>query len=106
MQSLIFAVNAIFPIILMVAIGYVLRLLGLIDVPMSKKLNKLVFRVFLSVMLFLNVYGINSSMNIGVGYIIFGFCASLIVFFIALVAVPLISKRGDLQVGSSYGPCS
>ena len=97
MESFIFAVNATFPIILMVAIGYALRLFGLVDVPMSKKLNKLVFRVFLPVMLFLNVYGIDSSMNIGVEYIIFGCCASLVVFFIALVAVPLISKRGDVK---------
>jgi predicted permease len=97
MQSLIFAINATFPIILMVAVGYLLRKIGLIDIPLSKKLNKLVFRVFLPAMLFLNVYGIDSSMDIGVGYIIYGCAAALIVFLLMLVVVPLISGRSEVR---------
>lgn len=97
MQSLVFAINATFPIILMVAVGYLLKKIGLIDIPLSKKLNKLVFRVFLPAMLFLNVYGIDSSMHIGVGYIIFGCAVAIVVFMLALVVVPLISGRGDIK---------
>ena len=67
MQSLIFAVNATFPIIIMVVIGYIIKKLGLVDQPMVKKLNTLVFRVFLPAMLFLNVYNVDSTMNIGLG---------------------------------------
>ena len=97
MQSFIFAANATLPIIIIVAIGYLCRRVGLIDTDLSKKLNKISFRLFLPVMMFVNVYSIDSSMNIGVGYIIFGCVASLIVFGIALVAVPLISKKGDVK---------
>ena len=66
MESFIFALNSTLPIILMVAIGYFLKKIKLIDIPLSKKLNTLVFRVFLPVMLFLNVYSIDSSMDIGI----------------------------------------
>jgi predicted permease len=97
MQSLIFAVNATFPIILTVAVGYFLKQIGMIDASLAKKLNKLVFRVFLPAMLFLNVYNIDSSMDIGVGYIVFSCVGVTLVFFIALIVVPLISKKGDVK---------
>ena len=97
MQSLIFAVNATFPIIMLVALGYFLKRIGLVDAGLSKKLNKLVFRVFLPAMLFLNVYCINASMNIGFGYIIFAGVAELIVFILALVIVPLVSGKGEIR---------
>ena len=97
MQSLIFAVNATFPIIIMVAIGYFLKKIGMIDAILAKKLNKMVFRVFLPAMLFLNVYNIDSSMDIGVGYIIFSCVGVTLVFFISLIIVPLISKKGDVK---------
>lgn len=97
MESLIFATNATFPIIIMVAIGYLCRRVGLIDSVLTKKLNKICFRLFLPIMLFINVYSIDSSMDIGVGYIIFGCAATLLVFLVALIIVPLISKRGDIK---------
>ena len=97
MQSFIFAANATLPIIIMVTIGYLCRRVGLIDASLTKNLNKLSFRLFLPIMMFLNVYSIDSSMNIGVGYIIFGCLATLAVFGIALIAVPLISKKGDVR---------
>lgn len=97
MESLVFATNATFPIIIMVAIGYLCRRVGLIDKDLTKKLNKICFRLFLPIMMFINVYSIDSSMDIGIGYIIFGCIATLVVFAIALVVVPLISKKGDVK---------
>lgn len=97
MESFIFAVNATFPIIIMILVGYILRRIGLIDSQLAKRLNTLVFRIFLPAMLFLNVYKIDSSMNIGFGYILFACLAVLAVFFIALILVPLISEKGEVK---------
>ena len=58
MDSLLFAINAIAPIVLMVLIGYLLKKLKLIDGNFTKTTNKLVFNVFMPVMLFLNIYNI------------------------------------------------
>ena len=55
MDSFLFALGAIAPIILMTAIGYFLKKAGFITENLAKALNKLVFRVFLPTMLFLNV---------------------------------------------------
>ena len=97
MSSLIFAVNATFPIIIMVALGFVLKKIRLIDTALAKKLNKLVFWVFLPAMLFLNVYGIESMADIGFGYIIFACIAEIILFTLTLIIVPLVSKRGEVK---------
>ena len=97
MQSLIFALNATLPIVILAVIGYFLRRVGLVDLSFSKKLNKLVFRVFLPVMLFLNVYSIDASMNIGVGYIIYSVIAILAVFFVSLILIPIFVKKNDVR---------
>ena len=85
MKSFLFAVNAVLPIILMVALGYLLRRMGFINADFAKKANKLVFRVFLPTMLFLNVYNIESSMDIGITYIFYAVIATFVICFIAIL---------------------
>ena len=58
MSSFLFALNAIAPIVLLVALGYALKKIGWMSMDFAKKTHKLVFHVFLPAMLFLNVYRI------------------------------------------------
>ena len=46
MNSFLFALNAVLPIILTVALGYFLKKIGLFPYELSKPVNKLIFRVF------------------------------------------------------------
>ncbi len=46
MNSFLFAVNAVAPIIGLVALGYALKRIGLMKAVFAKAANKLVFRVF------------------------------------------------------------
>lgn len=93
MDSLLFAINAVSPIILMVAIGYILKKIGFMNADFSKKANKLVFRVFLPVKLFLNVYGINSSASLNLNYVVYALIALIVVFLLAIPTVILITKK-------------
>ena len=56
-NSFVFAINAVSPILITVLIGYVLKKIGLMSGELAKSVNKLVFRVFLPVMLFNNISG-------------------------------------------------
>ena len=56
MESLIFSINAVGPIVLLAVVGYFLKRIGLIGSDLAKGGNKLVFKVFLPCLLFLNVY--------------------------------------------------
>ena len=93
MDSLIFALGAVLPIILMVAIGYVLKRIGMLDGTIAKALNRLVFRLFLPVMLFLNIYKIQSFASVGFGYIGYAIGMLLVIFLLSIPAVLLITRQ-------------
>ena len=96
MESFIFALNAVLPIIIMVVIGYFLRRIGFLNADFAKMGNKLVFRVLLPVMLFLNVYNINlETSDIGFGYIIFALIAVILIFAVAIPVSFAVTKEKD-----------
>ena len=100
MSDIIFAFNATAPIVLMVVVGYFLKKIGLLDLPLGKSLNKLVFRVFLPAMLFLNVYKIESFADIDFGFVLYAIAATAVLFALSILAVRFITpenaKRGAL----------
>lgn len=95
MDSLIFALEAVLPIIIMVAIGYLIKRIGFLTGDMAKVINKLVFRIFLPVMLFLNVYKIESLSDIETGYIFYAVIATVVIFALSIPVVILVTKKGD-----------
>ena len=95
MDSFVFALNAVLPIILMVTIGYILKRIGFIDGDMPKKLNRLVFRVFLPVMVFLNVYNIEDMSSIDATFLLYCICAVVVVVLIAAVPTFLVTDKRD-----------
>ena len=100
MTDFLFAVNATSPIVIMVAIGYFLKRIGMLDAGIAKTLNKLVFRVFLPAMLFLNMYKIESLADVDFAFVWYTIIATLILFVGAVFAVIFFtkenSKRGAL----------
>ena len=95
MDSLLFSLNAVLPIIIMVVIGYVLKKIGLVDGKFSVMLNKLVFRLFLPVMLFLNVYKIESLADYNLTYIFYAVGFVLLLFAIFLPIVIFFTPRNE-----------
>ncbi len=95
MESLIFAVNAVLPIILMVALGYVLKRVGFLNDAFARMGNRLVFRVLLPAMLFLNVYKISDPAGIDLGYVWYVLAALLVIFLITLPLVMLLTKKQE-----------
>lgn len=97
-DSLVFAVNAITPIVAMMVIGYLLKRIGFVDEKFAKQANKLVFRVFLPVMLFSNVYKVESFADVSYGYILYAAVATIAIFVIAfpvaIAATPKNERRG------------
>ena len=101
MDSFIFAINAVTPLILMALVGYFLRRIGLISEDMPRALNKLVFRVFLPCTLFLNVYRIESLGGFDFGYVAYSIVAVLIIYAAAIVPTLAVTRssarRGVIQ---------
>ena len=98
MESLIFAINATLPIVLMVVIGYIIKKVGLLKADAAKIVNNIVFRVLLPAMLFLNIYNIEDLGSISLNYVwyVLGFTIGLFLIFIPIVNVlfPIRNQRG------------
>ena len=94
MESFVFALNAVLPLIAMAFIGYLLVRIGFLPDGVSKLLNKMVFRIFLPCMLFYNVYKIDSLAGISLGYVAYAVAAVLIVFALAIPIAMCITKDG------------
>lgn len=93
MNELLFAVNATVPICLMVLIGYFAKRIGLLSQTLAGSINKLVFRLFLPAMLFLNVYKIESFADIDFTFVWYAIIATLVFFLLGLFAVLAFTKE-------------
>lgn len=56
MDSLILAASVVFPIFALIVLGYILKRIKMVDDHSLNVINKLVFKVFLPVLLFYNIY--------------------------------------------------
>ena len=58
MENFLLALNVVLPIFFIMTLGFLLKKLRMVDKHSLNIMNKLVFRVFMSTLLFLNVYNI------------------------------------------------
>lgn len=93
MDSFLFALGAVAPIVLMVLVGYFLKTIGWMNQRFAKEANKLVFRVFMPVMLFLNIYRIKSFADFEFGFILYVVIALLLIFLVFTPLVKLVTKQ-------------
>ena len=95
MESFVFSVSAVSPIIIMVVIGYVLKKIGIVKEETAKILNKMVFRVFLPAMLFLNVYKIEDLSGIDFSYIAYAAAITIGIFLVSIPIVIQVTKKQE-----------
>ncbi len=92
MKDLLFVINAILPIILMIVVGYFLKRIKLLENEMAKKLNTLVFRLFLPIMLFLNVYKIQNFSEIDFVFVWYAIGITVLLFLVGIPVMGIIFK--------------
>ncbi|MDD4290931.1 MAG: AEC family transporter [Clostridia bacterium] len=95
---MIFAINAVLPVVLFMAFGYVLKIAKLIDRPFTTVANRLCFRVLIPILLFCNIYSLDSIDVIDWTLVLFCVCATLAIFIAGFVFVKLCVKD-DKQKG-------
>ncbi|MBQ9887426.1 MAG: AEC family transporter [Lachnospiraceae bacterium] len=87
-----FAVNAVFPIILLMLLGYFLKQIHFFNDNFLSIANKFVFRVALPSLLFYNLYEINALGDIEWNIVFFALAVILTLFAIGFVCVRLTIK--------------
>ena len=95
MDSFLFAVSAVTPVILLVALGYAFKRIGLMKKDLARAVNRLVFRTFLPITLFLNVYKIEALSGMRFGYIGYVLLVVLATFLVAVPVAVLVTKHSE-----------
>ncbi len=87
LDTFVFAANAVAPVVLMTALGYILKKIGLCSREFAAQANKLCFRVFLPVMLFINLYDGGGLQKSDLPLAGFSVAAILVVFAVGMLIV-------------------
>ena len=93
METLLFAINAVFPILLLILLGYYLKCINFLTDDFLKIGNKFVFRVGLPFLLFYNIYNIDSLKNINWSVVIYSELIVIFAFLIGIILVKLTIKE-------------
>lgn len=103
MENLILSVNVVLPLFLLMAAGYITKQLKLYDKQSHTVMNRLVFRLFLPMLLFKNIYQTNLNTEFNGKVFIFAVVSVLLMFGLLFAVIPLIEKdnrrRGVLIQG-------
>lgn len=95
------AANAVLPILLLILVGYILKNIHWLNDDFVKIGNKLVFNVFLPVMLFVNVYNIEGLSSIQWDIVIYSCLVICLLFavgyFVAIFTTKVPERRGVLM---------
>lgn len=103
MENFVLSFTIVFPIFLMMLLGYFLKRVKIFDGITLKRLNSAIFKVFLPVLIFYNVYTSEIDEVFNLKLVVFSVCAVFVVFFLAMLVVPVMEKdnrkRGVLVQG-------
>ena len=93
MESFLVAVNAVIPFFCYLALGYTMKIRGIVKEEFLQKLNQMVFRVFYPFMTFYNIYKADAESLPRPLLLIFTGASILIVEAILIVIIPKIVKE-------------
>lgn len=102
MENFLLALNVVLPIFFIMTLGFFLKKIKMVDKNSLNIMNKLVFRVFMSTLLFLNVYNIGDLSRISVDnlkLLAYAFIIIFIIVFLAwLIYMPKVKEKKKLSV--------
>ncbi|WP_293981409.1 AEC family transporter [uncultured Clostridium sp.] len=92
MNNFILSINVVAPLFLTIMFGYFIRKINLVDDYTLKKINNLIFKTFLPMLLFFNIYNTKIEGTINIKLMIFASSAILISCIGACILIPFIEK--------------
>ena len=100
-ENLAISVNAVLPLIICMAAGYLFRRTKLVDEGFCRKCNTFCFKTFLPLMIFMNVYNSDLESAVQPGAFLFAAAAVLVIFAAAFLIIPRIVRKGSIDSAGS-----
>ena len=92
MENLILSLNVILPLFLTMSLGYLLKYLNMFDNNTLDKMNNIIFKSFLPMLLFYNIYKTDLKGVFNLNLIIFSATCVVALYLTLYLIVPLIEK--------------
>ena len=103
MESLRIALETVLPLFLLLAIGYVVKLSGMMNETSVRQMNKVIFQIFLPLLVFTNIYNTELAESFRSDLLLYAVAGVLIQFLLSLCIVLLgvkdNAKRGVMLQG-------
>ena len=102
MENFLLALNVVLPIFFIMTLGFFLKKIKMVDENSLNIMNRLVFRVFMTTLLFLNVYNIGDFSKLSIDnlkLLAYAFIIIFVVVFLAwLIYMPKVKEKKKLSV--------
>lgn len=92
MSNFMLSFNAVMPLFLLIALGYFLKRVHLLDEQTLGKMNALVFKAFIPVMLFKNIYQTNVETALNGRMLLYAIASVLVMLLLLILIVPRLVK--------------
>ena len=92
MTELLITFDIMLPLFILLGLGWLLRRVGLMKEELVSSLNKVIFKVFLPVLLFNNMRDLDTSASLSPAFMLYVFLTIGVVFVLAYVLVPRFEK--------------
>lgn len=92
MDKIFFTFDVILPIILLIVLGYILKVIGIFDDKITKALNKFTFLISIPVLVFYNIYNIK-DFKIDLNLILFAIAIIVILFILGILLNKIIKTE-------------
>ena len=102
MEKFVVALNVVLPIFFIMTLGFFLKKIKMVDENSLNIMNRLVFRVFMTTLLFLNVYNIGDFSKLSIDnlkLLAYAFIIIFVIVFLAwLIYMPKVKEKKKLSV--------
>lgn len=95
MEMILLALNVVFPLFFIMAVGYLTRRTGIVDNQGVGVVNRLLYWVFLPVLLFMSVYTTDLGEVFNVPVIVYSVVGTFVIFVISFFLLPKIGTKRD-----------
>lgn len=88
MDCILLSIKVVFPLFVYMLLGYILKCIKMVDDKNLSAMNKLIYKVFLPVTLFLNVINSNITETFNVSILIYTVSSIIVLFILLCIFIP------------------
>ena len=93
MNSFLMAARVVVPMAMMMAVGVLMRLSKVTDRPTMKKVDQIVSKVCMPLLMFKNIYTTDFAEFNGAGYFFYGAAGLFLLFLFGILVLPKLMKE-------------